>query len=228
MKPARSLVLLLLIFLTACATIDDPDAPPREPVANENLTLKERLDRAAIYESHGMADGAITEYKAALLLDPVGMKTLTSLVRLSSALQRYDEAETYCRKVLELDPKQPAMLNYLGWILAKGRKDYVAAHTAVDGAIAAESEQKPFFMESKGLIFMEEGRHEEAITTFQSALNEAARLQMGNKSRARLDINIYKNMGRAYRKLGKEQEARDTLKKAVDLANAMGISLTAD
>lgn len=228
MKLSNLFIPLVFISLAACASIETTDDHAREPVASERLTLKERLEMAAAYENHGLADKAIVEYKAALLLDPAEIKALTSLVRLSSARQRYDEAETYCRKALELDPKQPAMLNYLGWILAKGRKDYAAAHAAVDGAIASESDQKPFFVESKGIIFMEEGRYEEAIKTLQSALNEAAGAQMGNKSRAMLDIDIYKNMGRAYRKLGKEQEARDALKKAVDLANATGISLKAD
>lgn len=231
LKYLRNLFLLTLPFLAACAAVDTPDQSSVEPVPvkkTSSLSFKDRLEMAEAYDRHGLSERAYEEYKAVLVMEPDNVSILAALVRNASNLTRYDEAETYCKRALELNPKEQETLYYLAWLSTKLREDYVSAHASIDMAIAVATKKKPFFMQTKGLFFLAEQRNEEAAAIFRAAIGEVDRTQMPDKERAYLKLDLYKNLGRACKKLGREDEAREALTKAFGIASGLGISSVDD
>ncbi|MDH4098975.1 MAG: hypothetical protein OEV28_00165 [Nitrospirota bacterium] len=229
MKYLGNLLLLSLPFFAACAALDAPDQPSVDPAPiqaskNQKLSFQDRLEMAEAYDRHGLSDKAYEEYKTALSLEPDNEKVLVALVRNASNTTRYEEAETYCRRALELNPRQQEMLYYQGWLSVKLREDYGAAQASIDRAIEMATLKKPFFMQTKGLFLVEEGRNEEAAAIFRAAITEADRTQMPDKERAYLKLSLYKNLGRALRKMGREDEAQEALTHAYGIANSLGVS----
>lgn len=219
MKTRASLILALLIplFLVSCAAIETPDSPYDAP-KKKTSPLEDRLEMATAYQNHGLVPRAIDEYKEVLKLDPVNVKALKSLAGMTSALKRYDESETYYKKALEVEPDQPDYYNGLAWVYFKGRKDYAAAHEMVDKALAAESDRHLLYLEMKGLILAAEQKHEDAIRTFKASLAECEQSKLAREILMRLRIDLHKNIGRAYRATGNDEEARAHLQRALDLA----------
>lgn len=217
----------LALLLVACSAFDLPDNAPHSPPAprNDAERLSERLSMATAYENHGLLDKAAVEYKAALALATEDPEILKKLARISIILGRHDESESYSSRLAGITPDDPEVYQYLAWSYAKGKKDYAAAMEAMDRALAYKSDKTPDFLETKGLILMEQERYEDAISTFDESLKELGQSAHPANAKARRSIELHKNKARSFRKLGREQEARQSLEKAMELGRALGIRL---
>jgi len=83
---------------------------------NENLIL----GRAELLLQIGRLDEAIAEYRGAVKRWPDSSLTLNALgYTLADRTEQFGEAEKLIRKALEINPKSPAIIDSLGWVLYK-------------------------------------------------------------------------------------------------------------
>jgi len=83
---------------------------------NENIFL----GHAELLLRIGRLDEAITEYRKAAKRWPDSAGTLNALgYTLADRTDQFDEAEKLIRKALEIDPRSPAIIDSLGWVLYK-------------------------------------------------------------------------------------------------------------
>jgi len=111
-------------------------------------------------------------------------------------LQRWDEAEPLFLKALELEPKQPFVLNYLGYSWIEIGRNLERAQEMIEEAVA----QRPrdgFIVDSLGWVLYRLGQYEKAVPH----LERAVELQPS-------DPVINDHLGDAYWRVGRNREAR--------------------
>ncbi|WP_167730563.1 tetratricopeptide repeat protein [Terasakiella sp. SH-1] len=111
-------------------------------------------------------------------------------------LKRWDEAEPLFLKALELEPKQPFVLNYLGYSWIEIGRNMEKAQKMIEEAVA----QRPrdgYIVDSLGWVLYRIGDYERAVPH----LERAVELQPS-------DPVINDHLGDAYWKVGRNREAR--------------------
>ncbi len=110
--------------------------------------------------------------------------------------KRWDEAEVYLRRALELQPEQPYVLNYLGYSWIDQGVNLDEAMQMIRSAAAQEPENG-YIIDSLGWGYYRLGDYESAVTH----LERAVLLEPG-------DPIINDHLGDAYWQVGRELEAR--------------------
>lgn len=110
--------------------------------------------------------------------------------------KQWPKAEADFLKALELNPDQPAVLNYLGYSWIDQDMNLEAALEMIEKAVAAQP-QDGYIVDSLGWAFYKLGRIEEAVATLEQAV-----LLRPN------DAEINDHLGDAYWKAGRKLEAR--------------------
>jgi tetratricopeptide (TPR) repeat protein len=159
------------------------------------------LDSAAANRMRASEDeGRMIDAFRAFLLDRDHHRAIEILLELSAAypgdpyvpsyiglryyrnLQRYDEARDQFRQALERDPGFVQALNWLGHI-ALDQGDLATAEATFERYVAlAPGEPRPH--DSLGLLYLRQGRFEDAIRAFEAALAHDARF---DESRSNLE-----------------------------------------
>ena len=120
-------------------------------------------------------------------------------------LKRWDEAEVLFLKALELEPKQPFVLNYLGYSWIEAGLNLERAQKMIEEAVA----QRPrdgYIVDSLGWVLYRLGEFEKAVPH----LERAVELQPS-------DPVINDHLGDVYWKVGRNREARFQWKRAKSL-----------
>ncbi len=120
-------------------------------------------------------------------------------------LKRWDEAEALFLKALELEPKQPFVLNYLGYSWIEAGLHLEKAQKMIEEAVA----QRPrdgYIVDSLGWVLYRLGDYEKAVPH----LERAVELQPS-------DPVINDHLGDVYWKVGRTREARFQWKRAKSL-----------
>jgi Flp pilus assembly protein TadD len=116
---------------------------------------------------------------------------------------RWDLAEADFRRALELNPDQPAVLNYLGYSLVEQRKNLDEALAMIEKAAAARPDDG-FIADSLGWVFYRLGRYPEAVEPMERAVQLEP-----------LDPVINDHLGDVYWAVGRKREAEFQWRRAL-------------
>ncbi len=165
---------------------------------------------SAVQTSHWRNDSALFGHAVA-----VGWESsiaCTNLGKIAADEKRYDEARTYLKRALELDPEYANAINDLG-TLAVNQKHYDEAETYLKRALELDSKNVEALY-NLGLVAKDENRYEDA----KAYLNKALNLDPGY-------FKAFNNLGVIAMEQGHNDEATGYLKKALELkpnhANAL-------
>ena len=103
----------------------------------------------------------------------------------------YDQAEAQFRKALSIDPQNPAVLNYLGYMLADQGQKLPEALKMIRQAVDLEP-QNGAYLDSLGWVYFKSGQYAEAEENLRKA-NE----------RINTDPTVHDHLGEVYEKTGK-------------------------
>ncbi|MBI2422418.1 MAG: tetratricopeptide repeat protein [Candidatus Hydrogenedentes bacterium] len=84
-------------------------------------------------------------------------------------LKKFDETEQHLQAYLQIEPDDPDVLNFLGYLYAEQGIKLGKAMQLLNQALAADPEN-PFYMDSLGWIYFKRGMADEAITLIQKAI----------------------------------------------------------
>jgi tetratricopeptide (TPR) repeat protein len=122
--------------------------------------------------------------------------TLLNLASAFEKMERYGEAERYLKQVYELDPDDPSVCNFYGYLLAVMSKDLDLAETLILKALGSDPENG-YYLDSLGWVYYQKGDYARAVVEL-----EKASLRVGD------DPTILEHLGDAYRALRRFEEAR--------------------
>ncbi|HVJ04656.1 MAG TPA: tetratricopeptide repeat protein [Candidatus Saccharimonadales bacterium] len=102
--------------------------------------------------------------------------------------KKYDEAESYFRKVLANDPKNAAALNYLGYMLADRGTRLDEALSLIRRAVALDP-QNGAYLDSLGWVHYKMGKYDQAESALRKAID-----------RIDNDPTVHEHLGDVYQK----------------------------
>ena len=118
----------------------------------------------------------------------------------------YEEAEAAFRKALEIEADDPAVLNYLGYMLADNDVKLEEALEMIQKAVEADPINGAY-LDSLGWVYYRLNRMDLAEQYLKRALLFAGR-----------DPTIHEHMGDLYLKTGRIDEAREEYEKSIEMA----------
>ena len=107
-----------------------------------------------------------------------------------------EEAVLLMQRAISLNPRNSEALNYLGYTFAEQGIRLEEAESLILRALALEPEDG-FYLDSLGWVYFQQGRYARAIEKLERAVELT-----GN------DPTIQEHLGDAYRRMGREAEAR--------------------
>lgn len=129
-----------------------------------------------------------------------------ALATLYQELDRPEDCERHLQAYLELDPNDPEVLNFLGYLYADMGKNLDRAEELVRKALEAEPENG-FFLDSLGWVFYRKGNADEAIRYIRMAI-----IRMSED-----DAELRSHLGDAYLLKGDKERAVSEWKRAYRL-----------
>ena len=102
----------------------------------------------------------------------------------------YDQAEASFRKALAIDPHNPGVLNYLGYMLADNGQKLPEALKMIQEAVDLEP-QNYAYLDSLGWVYFKSGRYPEAEQNLRKAIE-----------RMNTDPALHDHLGEVYEKQG--------------------------
>lgn len=135
--------------------------------------------------------------------------THTFYFQLGSAFERnqkFQEAERYFRKSLELAPDFPEALNYLGYMWTDRGENLDEARAMIEKAVKLDPKNAAF-LDSLGWVLFKQGQPAEALKWIQKSIEHTEEA----------DATLYDHLGDIYQKLDQPQKARDAWKKSVEI-----------
>ena len=121
-------------------------------------------------------------------------------------LARYEEAEGYFRRCLELDPENAEALNYLGYMFAERGVKLDEALQLVTKALEFEPANGSF-LDSLAWVQFRQGRHEEALVSMRKAIEQTEKP----------DPTLFDHLGDILNALGRRAEAEKAWRQALEL-----------
>lgn len=164
---------------------------------------------AEYYDSQGLFDKAIEEFKKAIECDPDMAVLYKNVGGIYGKQGRYDEAEKYLQKAISIDPNIYDAYNSLGAIYEKeGRLD--KAEDALRKSIQVSPKNHASYY-NLGVVYNKQGNLDKAA----DAIIQAIRINPLEKRYPESLSTIYFNRGIAYFKNGKFEKALEDFDKAV-------------
>lgn len=159
----------------------------------------------AFYARQGRLGDAVALYSGALGRAP---RDEALLFALATALERqgdWQKAVEKMRAALEVDPQNPAALNFIGYTLADRGGDLDEAERYVRRALEARPDS-PSFLDSMGWVAFKRGDLERAVVFLEKAAEEAPE-----------EPTLLEHLGDAYGRAAKKKSALDAWGRAVRL-----------
>jgi tetratricopeptide (TPR) repeat protein len=120
--------------------------------------------------------------------------------------QKFQDAETYFRKALEISPDFAEALNYLGYMWAERGENLQEARTMIEKAVKLDP-KNPAYLDSMGWVLFKLQHSEEALTWIQKSIEHSEDP----------DATLYDHLGDIYERLNQATKARDAWKKSVQI-----------
>ncbi len=133
-----------------------------------------RMTLAYIYAVTGRSKLAEFELKHLVEKGMESAQLYSTLAFAAWSQKRYDQAEAYYRKALELDEENSTALNGLGYVLADTERDARKALSLCKKAVDRKP-QNPAYLDSLGWAYYKNGELLEARTWLRRALDLAPR-----------------------------------------------------
>ena len=143
-------------------------------------------------------------YHKSLTIDPQDLASLEALAQICERIGRKDEAFKNFEKVLELDTTNAVVLNYVGYTYAERNDSLEYALDLINRALAIE-ENNGYYIDSRGWVFYQMGRYEEALVDLLKA-NELVE-----------DAVILEHLGDIYIKLNDLIRAKEIFERVLEL-----------
>ncbi len=137
-------------------------------------------------------ESALRHLEAGHALDPKDTDVLFNLAMAHQELGHFERALSYGRNVLDLEPENPAALNFVGYILAERGVELEDSEEMIRRALAVEPDNG-YYVDSLGWVFYQRGDYEQAAFELERAV-----LLTENK-----DPIILEHLGDAYVKMGR-------------------------
>lgn len=195
----------------ALASIDLGELEIAEAHYRESLAIEPQpaiySDLGFVLERQGLAEEAEEYYQKALALEPESASANYNLAASLASQGDFKTAEKHFLIALAADPNARAHTG-LGYVLAQTeRVDEAIKHLSL--AIELEPES-PGAYDQLGMIFIEQGRLEEAAATYRL---------LGNH---RPSAAVHQNLAKILSRLGKTEEARLEMARALKLDPSIG------
>ena len=212
---------ILLVSLAGCRAFDRSsrgsnrkadlipgvaDTSPKELNARE--AAKVCAATARNLEEHGDQPGAIVMYERARLKDPKGMKAVCRrLAVLYDRAGNYQKAQREYELALELSPKDPELLNNLGYChYCRGK--WQPAEDYFRQAIAADKRYDRAWI-NLGLALGQQQKYDDALAAFQNSVSEP---------------ESHCNLAFIYLTQGKREEAKESYRRALQIDPSLEIA----
>lgn len=182
----------------------------------ENLRQKAPQEAAVhmmlgdVYTQLEMREQAVAAYtKAAALFQPQDKKraadALLALGAVYDNMKQHDQAEKTLLKAIQLEPNNPLLLNYLGYIWLDKKKNVDQAFDMVQKA-AELAPEDPNIMDSLALGYYLKEDYPKALELSEKAIDQISYSSVA-----------YAHLGDIYAALDRKREARYQYRKALDL-----------
>jgi tetratricopeptide (TPR) repeat protein len=195
------------LLLGQNAQTDQAVAQLRQMLDGTPADFEIQLDLAQVQEQGHRWPEAEQAVHAAEKIAPQSSDKETTGFLLGAIFERqkkFDQAEEQFRQVLRANPRNPAVLNYYGYMLADRGIRLDEATDLIKRAVA-EDPTNPAYLDSLGWAYFKQNRLSEA----EEPLRQAA-------SRESHDPTILSHLGDLYAKTGKDNLAEMQWQKSVD------------
>ncbi|MEF3255772.1 MAG: tetratricopeptide repeat protein [Deferribacterales bacterium] len=125
--------------------------------------------KATIYQEMGKKDDQLKTLLEGFEKFPTSEEILFDLADYYEKVKHYDKVEFYIKKVLELNPKKPSALNYLGYLYADLNKNLEEAYKMISEALSHEP-NNPAYLDSMAWVLYKLKRYQEAYDYQKKAL----------------------------------------------------------
>jgi tetratricopeptide (TPR) repeat protein len=166
------------------------------------------LTLAAFYEEEREYTKAIETLNQALENNVNPSEVYFRLAVIYDKKKEPEESRRYISKVLELEPKNPDALNFLGYMYVSQGKDLSEAERLIQSALALKPEAG-YIIDSLGWVYYKKALYDQAIIYLERAHGKMPQ-----------DATIAEHLGDAYLKKFRLRDALRLYKKALTLDNA--------
>lgn len=169
------------------------------------LDPKRKRDLASLYLTTGRDSQAITLLEELRKSGIATREDLMNLALLHAKFKNYNDAHTIYQTLYQIDSLDPTLLNNWGYTLAEARMNLKLAKTLVSKALKIDPDN-PIFLDSIGWVYFMMDSINYAYYYIKRAIDLGAK-----------DPEILYHMGVILNKLGKNKEALNYLKRALEL-----------
>jgi Flp pilus assembly protein TadD len=143
--------------------------PPEK--ATWRLSAEERNDLGVFYEHAGELENATQQYVAATELNPHNSYFRMNLGNALLKQHRHVDAAKAFSRAIELDPQNADAMNNLADAYCEMGQNLDEAAKLCNRAVAVFPARKAYFLDTLGTVYLKQGKRQEAVTAFQSALS---------------------------------------------------------
>jgi Tfp pilus assembly protein PilF len=191
-------ILSLAVFAAGCSL-------PKVIVLHDPLSADEHIRLGGIYESQGKTDLARDQYRAATRQDRKHVRAWMLYGDVSYRLGEYPAAESSYERALDLDPRDGDLLNNLAWVYVQQDKKLQQAEDLVRRALELKPENRPYYLDTLGVVLLKLGKTADAISTLREAVDAIP------PDRTDALAEAYLHLSEAYTAEGDEARSRDAL-----------------
>jgi tetratricopeptide (TPR) repeat protein len=159
------------------------------------------------FQSVDSLESALKFLKRAKELKPTNERLLINLASVFEKLNRYDEAELQLKTLHGLNPEDPTVCNFYGYLLALMGKDLKKAEALVRTALKDDPENG-YYIDSLAWVFYKRGEYDQAAAELERASNIVEN-----------DPVILEHLGDAYQSLRRYEDAIAAYEKSMELHN---------
>lgn len=201
-----SLAIVLASLLSGCSL-------PKIVFLHDPLSADEHTQLGIAYDSRQKHDLAREQFRLAIKKDKKHLAAWKLLADLSFRLNDLDSAVSAFEKAIELEPGSGDSRNNLAWVFLKQETDLKQAMTLIKEALALQPANKPYYLDTLGMVLLKLGKPQDAIT----ALDESARTLPADKPEVLAEA--YDHLAQAYDAVGDKEGHERSLIKAQELRN---------
>lgn len=152
-----------------------------------------------LFEKYEKAEETFTQL---LANDDEHIGAIYGIASAYQSMGDFDNAETYLRKTLSLEPAHEYALNALGYLYAENGTKLDEAEALIKRALE-KSPEKGEYLDSLGWVFFKQGRFADAVTMLEKAIQQSPK-----------NVIILIHLGDAYLKNNEPDKARGVWKEA--------------
>ncbi len=212
-RPTRELAYEIAVLYL---NLDHPEEALPYALESPAERLSSWLLQSYVYQSLGQEERALAALANAKNLavipnesDAVRSNYYRSVATLSHSLNKIDDAVSSLEKALELEPNDPEMNNFLGYLLAEEDKDLARAETLIRTALKFDPGNVAY-LDSLAWVFFKQGKFRKAAIYIEQAIA---------RQKNEFDSIIFNHAGDIFHALGDDVKAQKYRTEALKYKN---------